>query len=103
MIDEGWTVPVTLSTSPSADPTHWKQTVIVLPEDSSVETDEILGWEIKMAQSSSNKRQYALQLEILDPSTEEHPTPCNCEMAKCALIKALMEKEEAALNTFFEG
>ena len=40
--------------------------------------------------------------QLLDPATEEHPVPCNCGMAKCALIKALLDKEEEDMEDLEE-
>lgn len=97
-VETQWVASPTLSTAPSCPPTHWKQTIIVLPVSADVEKDEVIGWSLTLAQTESNPRHYAIQLEVLDPAVEEHPTPCGCQMAKCALIKALMDKEEQALN-----
>jgi len=86
---------VKLDTGPSAPPTHWKQTVIVVPrDDADVEKDEIVGWEITMQQSENNPRHYQLGLGLLDPELDEHPVPCECKMARCALFAALMQKED---------
>ena len=41
-------------------------------------------------------------IQLLDPATEEHPVPCNCGMAKCALIKALLDKEEEDMEDLEE-
>lgn len=91
--------PVTLSTSPRCPPTHWKQTVIVIPrEDQDVEADEVVGWELRLEQGAENPRHYQLGLGLLDPATEEHPVPCSCRMARCALFAALMEQEEEELQ-----
>merc|ERR1711936_1473901 len=70
--------------------------VLVVPGnmvDGEGEEDEVIGWSLTMAQSASNARQYRLGLEVLDPGTEEHPVPCDCKMGKCALMKALLEKD----------
>ena len=90
--DFQWTK-ITLDTSPSAPPTHWKNTVIALPDPVQVEEDEIFGWEITLVPSESNPRNYKIALEVLDPATEEHPVPCLCRMAKCELLRALDAKE----------
>jgi len=90
---------ITLDTGPSHPPTHWKQTVIVVPRnDPEVEEDEIVGWEISMDQSQENSRHYLLGLSLLDPELDEHPVPCECKMARCALFAALMQKEEDDLE-----
>jgi len=98
-------VKVDLKTGPCDPETHWKQTVLVVPGnmvDGEVEEDEVIGWSLTMAQSASNARQYRLGLEVLDPGTEEHPVPCNCKMGKCALMKALLEKEDAEMEELEE-
>ena len=45
---------------------------------------------------------FFLFIQLLDPATEEHPVPCNCGMAKCALIKALLDKEEEDMEDLEE-
>ena len=87
--------PVTLSTGPGDSPTHWKQTVIVLPRaEVEVDQDEVVGWDVVMEQDRDNKRRYNISLALLDPAEDEHPVPCGCKMAKCALYEALLKKEE---------
>lgn len=86
--------PSSLSTSPCSPATHWQQTVIPLGDCPAVETDEIVGWRLNLSASEDNPRFYRIALEMLDPETEEHPVPCGCKMAKCALIQALLEKED---------
>lgn len=51
---------VQLDTSPYAEPTHWKQTVILWPEDRNVEDGEILGFEIAL-----NRYRKCLYIRIL--------------------------------------
>ena len=63
-------------------------------ESQDVEKDDVIGWDITLLPSQENRRHYQIQLEILDPAEEEHPAPCQCQMAKCALVEALMKKEE---------
>jgi len=96
---------VELKTGPCDPETHWKQTVLVVPgnlAEGEVEEDEVVGWSLTMGQSGSNSRQYSLGLELLDPATEEHPMPCDCRMGKCALMKALMEKEDRDMEDLEE-
>jgi len=96
---------IDLKTGPCDPETHWKQTVLVVPgnmAEGEVEEDDVVGWTISMAQSGSNARQYSLGLEVLDPSSEEHPMPCDCNMGKCALMKALLEKEEQEMEDLEE-
>ena len=67
-----------------------------------MEEDEIVGWSLSMEQSGSNTRQYSLSLQLLDPETDEHPTPCQCHLAKCELIAALMEREDREMEDLEE-
>jgi len=109
---------VTLSTSPWCDPTHWKQTVIItaasIPNDlppsenedledpCDVEEDEVVGWELKLERTTpeanskvlDTSRNYAISISTLDPVTEDHPSGCNCMLAKCALMQALLRDED---------
>ena len=38
-------------------------------------------------------RHYAISVGILDPMTEEHPSGCECQLAKCVLMQALQREE----------
>ena len=44
--------------------------------------------------AQDNPRHYQLGLSLLDPAADEHPVPCDCKMARCALFAALLEKED---------
>jgi len=39
-------------------------------------------------------RNYAIQVRALDPIDDSHPVPCNCQMAKCVLMQALLKQED---------
>ena len=93
--------PVELKTGPDDPETHWKQTVLVVLENlaqEALEEDEIIGWSLAMSQSDSNRRQYSLALQLLDPETDSHPAPCGCRMARCELVAALLEKEDREME-----
>lgn len=98
-----------LTTSPYASPTHWKQTLVFLPEDIYPLKDDTVPVNIKLKQSDENQRQYNLTISIqdnqsMDTSSEsesenedeeesdEHPIPCSCDRNKCKIIKLIMEK-----------
>ena len=85
---------VVLSTCPRSSPTHWKQTVIVLPTSVPVEEGDIVGWQLRLDQGSRNHRHYQIQLDLLDPDVEEHPVPCACGQVKCVIIAAYLAKED---------
>ncbi|EDV58940.1 probable protein arginine N-methyltransferase 6 [Drosophila erecta] len=79
-----------LSTSPLSTPTHWKQCVVVLPEESceNLEEKSPIAFQITMKRSAADMRKYNLEVDLLDPNTEEHPVPCSCHMTKCILTEA---------------
>ncbi|CAK1584609.1 unnamed protein product [Parnassius mnemosyne] len=90
---------VILSTSPRSPVTHWKQTVILLPEEQEVEEGEPLAFQLDMTRDKMNSRRYNLQVSLLDPETVEHPIPCSCHMTKCILIKTLVvQQAEQTMN-----
>ena len=89
---------VVLSTSPSAPATHWKQTIIRLPAPIDVEEGDIIGWELSLEQDAHNPRRYVIQLDLLDAETDEHPVPCRCGAARCAIIVAFMDKEDQEME-----
>ena len=86
-----------LSTAPECASTHWKQTVIVLPTEISLEAGDVIGFNIKLSQTAINHRHYNIEVEIL-PDDEDHPVPCNCGLARCKLIKAFMQEQDEIAN-----
>ncbi|CAB3990689.1 probable arginine N-methyltransferase [Paramuricea clavata] len=82
-----------LSTAPRCPPTHWKQTVIVLPTEISLQAGDVIGFNIKLSQSATNHRHYNIQVEVLSDE-EDHPMPCNCGLARCKLIKTFMQEQD---------
>ncbi|CAH4030525.1 unnamed protein product [Pieris brassicae] len=84
---------IVLNTGPAGEPTHWKQTVILLPEEQIVEEKEPIAFKLDMNRDGENSRRYNLQLSLLDPEEIEHPMPCTCEMTKCVLISAVMKQQ----------
>jgi len=97
---------IRLTTSPYSLSTHWKQTLVFLPEDIYPLKDDIIPVNIYLKQSEENQRQYNLTISIKENSSEdmtsdsdsdeesldEHPIPCPCDRQKCKLIKLIMEK-----------
>ena len=104
---------VRLTTSPSSSSTHWKQTLVFLPEDIYPLKGDSIPVDIKLKQSEENQRHYNLTITIQESNEmetgsgsgsgseseseeeeeeEEHPIPCSCERQKCKLIKLIMEK-----------
>jgi len=58
---------VVLSTSPSAPPTHWKQTIVMLPQPLPIPSSKNLPKVmIQMTPSDANQRHYDISLEIPD-------------------------------------
>jgi hypothetical protein len=96
---------IRLTTSPYSLSTHWKQTLVFLPEDIYPLKDDIIPVNIHLKQSIENQRQYNLTISIKENSSEEmtsdsdeeldeehHPIPCECDRQKCKLIKLIIEK-----------
>jgi len=105
-----------LTTSPYSSSTHWKQTLVFLPEDIYPLKGDIIPVNIKLKQSLENQRQYNLTISIKEikenlsedqlmditndstssesdnESDDEHPIPCSCDRDKCKLIKMIIEK-----------
>lgn len=94
-----------LTTSPSSSPTHWKQTLVFLPEDIYPLKGDAVPVNITLKQSSENQRHYDLSIAIEEhqsmettsdsseeESDDEHPIPCSCDRGKCKLIRAIIEK-----------
>ncbi|XP_049877359.1 protein arginine N-methyltransferase 6 [Pectinophora gossypiella] len=95
---------ISLSTGPRDPPTHWKQTVIVLPQEQEVEVDEPIAFKLDMTRDTNSGRRYNLQLEMLDPEAITHPIGCSCHLTKCILINEYMKNhpeqhgDSAAVN-----
>ncbi|XP_053614344.1 uncharacterized protein Art8 isoform X1 [Plodia interpunctella] len=83
--------PVKLDTSPNSPPTHWKQAVIVLPEEQEIEEDEPIAFKMEISRDQIHDRRYIIEVDLLDPETTEHPVPCCCRTLKCILIKTYMD------------
>ncbi|CAH0401291.1 unnamed protein product [Chilo suppressalis] len=83
---------VRLDTGPFSSPTHWKQTVIVLPQEQVVEVGDPIAFQMDMTRDASNRRRYNIQVSLLDPDEAEHPLPCTCHLTKCILVKAYMDQ-----------
>ena len=91
--------PIILNTSPTSPETHWKQTVIVLPEAVHTEMTDHIRCSVSLTQDSGNKRRYNIDIELTDhdediseSSEEEHPLPCECGRTRCRLVKQVMER-----------
>ncbi|XP_036357789.1 protein arginine N-methyltransferase 1-like isoform X1 [Octopus sinensis] len=103
---------LTLSTSPFAEATHWKQTVFFLPTPLLVDCDDEIPCTLTLSQDSGNKRHYNICIEVPDDAIEneaatddsinitgddidtpeQHSIPCNCSAPRCQLIKTIVEK-----------
>ncbi|KAK2587404.1 hypothetical protein KPH14_003119 [Odynerus spinipes] len=81
-----------LSTGPQDKPTHWKQTIIVLPVDVKIEVDEPVAFNLKLKRNSSKERNYNIELTLLDATEVEHEIPCYCHMPKCLVTSTYLEQ-----------
>jgi hypothetical protein len=68
------TSPIRLTTSPDAAPTHWKQTLVFLPEDIYPLKGDCVPVNITLKQSSANRRHYNLTIAIENTDDEESQT-----------------------------
>lgn len=95
---------VVLSTSPKAPITHWKQCVIILPDDYCETLDERtpIAFRLCMKRRTDDRRKYNLELTLLESSAIEHPIPCDCNQTKCILIRAHLERTETNANASME-
>ncbi|ODN02985.1 Protein arginine N-methyltransferase 1 [Orchesella cincta] len=91
--------PVELSTAPWSEETHWKQTLIMLPDKLDFEEGDITGWEISLEKASLDKgsRSYRIHYQCLGDD-DEHPVPCECGAVKCEIIKHYMTQSNEANN-----
>lgn len=83
-----------LSTAPTESPTHWKQTVVMLPHEFVVDEGMPVAWELRLHRSSVGCRQYNIEFTELDPEEVKHPVPCRCYMTKCVVIRIYLEQKE---------
>lgn len=84
-----------LSTAPHDEKTHWKQTVIVLPEDREVKEDEPVAYKFNLRRNPSVRRRYLMELNMLDAEEVEHDIPCDCHMTKCIVTKKYIDEHES--------
>ena len=82
-----------LSTSPSDEVTHWKQTVIVLPAGIEVGEGEPIAFKLDLKRNSCKPRQYNMEMVLLDALETEHEVPCHCHMTKCIVMRTYMEEQ----------
>ncbi|XP_012280299.1 protein arginine N-methyltransferase 6 isoform X2 [Orussus abietinus] len=81
------------STSPMNQPTHWKQTVIVLPESNAVEKDEPIAFKLQLKKNSATLKWYKLELDLLDANDVEHELPCYCYLTKCIVARTYISEQ----------
>ncbi|XP_073824827.1 arginine methyltransferase 8 [Musca autumnalis] len=89
---------VVLSTGPNATTTHWKQCIVVLPDNACEELEENapVAFKISMIRRNDDKRKYNLEVELLDPNVIDHPVPCECHYTKCILIKTHLQNMDTS-------
>ncbi|XP_011502659.1 PREDICTED: protein arginine N-methyltransferase 6, partial [Ceratosolen solmsi marchali] len=82
-----------LSTSSKVEPTHWKQTVIVLPHSIHLNKKDPVAFTLNINKSSSNPRWYNIIFTMLDATEVPHDIPCDCYMSRCIITKTYMENQ----------
>lgn len=87
-----------LSTGPNDSPTHWKQTLITLPENSLIEQGEPIAFRITLNRNSNDMRKYNLELVVLNPDETEHDLPCNCHFTKCIVAKEYIKNHSQEID-----
>lgn len=103
VVFEGSEETVVLDTAPGIPSTHWKQTVLLLPEHFEISEGLELPAVFSIESDSHNHRHYHLSVELGDGSAEDEEAAdgeedddeeCepDCECIKCKLIRALTEK-----------
>lgn len=80
-----------LSTGPYNELTHWKQTVVVLPEDTEASIHQPIAFKLTLKRDESNSRRYTIEMFCLDAETMEHDIPCKCYMTKCIVANTVLE------------
>jgi protein arginine N-methyltransferase 6 len=83
-----------LSTHPQCEATHWKQTVVPIPEHiQTIEEQNPIAFKLIIQRHPEHFRRYNILLEILDPLNDDvtHPLPCDCNMTKCILTKTHLQ------------
>lgn len=68
---EGGSHEVTLPTGPTADPTHWKQTVMLMPDTLMISKKDVIGCRVQLSQNESNPRRYDIGLQLDEEESEE--------------------------------
>lgn len=107
--------PVVLSTAPSAPPTHWKQTSVMLPEPLRVEAaGDPVRFAVTVAADPENERMYDFSVDLLpcggvgggggddddgkggeaEITFGDHPPSCDC--LQCVLVRAATREYDAA-------
>lgn len=56
--------------------------------------NEPIAFNLLMKRNQDNRRQYKLELTILDANDIEHPLPCECNQTKCILVKEHLKLTE---------
>ncbi len=72
-----------LDCGPHAAPTHWKQTVVSLPEWTAVEARQPVGCELRLEQDPEDVRSYSCS--VLFSGFAGHELDCEC--LKCQLVR----------------
>jgi protein arginine N-methyltransferase 6 len=94
---------LSLSTAPGEADTHWKQTVVLLPEGYPVEQDECIDGVLTLSAAADNPRFYNISIQLgsstetanndddrPEPRLEGHEVDCGC--VACYVLRECMEQ-----------
>ena len=70
--------PVTLDTGPNCEPTHWKQTVMFLPDPLLVSKNELITCGVVLTQDMDNRRRYDICIELEDSGESDEDVEDDC-------------------------
>ncbi|CAD6231475.1 GSCOCG00001427001-RA-CDS [Cotesia congregata] len=87
-----------LSTAPSEPPTHWKQTLITLPNNCQVEQGEPIAFRVTLNRNN-DRRKYNLELVVLNPDETDHDLPCSCYFTKCIVAREYLKHHSQEIDT----
>lgn len=94
---------VVLSTSPLAEPTHWKQTIIFLPDALLVSKGSSIGCHLELMQDTTQHRRYNITIQLKEEDEEEEDGDEGPDAVDEELLRLEEEAKERLLNALQAG